>query len=722
MAYRLNGHIDARVKRYPEVTRELPTAKTKGWTKVGDFMLRDKVDFIPQPGLQEALCTCEANLIFICGAATSGKAQPYDARVLTPNGFVNMGDLKVGDIITGANGGVQRVEQIFEQGEKEVCRFTMSDGATVESSLDHLWLVEENGECFVKTTSDILSDTNKIERIYFPKYCSSFSAYLQSYEITGKKQCRCIRVSNADHLYVTDDFIVTHNTYGMYLTSLYGIDKSGFTSILFSYREKDSKKGSSIFRDGVEVLGNFSGCEYASSDNIAFRFPKYNSQLQLANFNYNVNNPSEWSDYREDMKKRQASLIMVDEMTKMEEKAFLYLFSRNRDSSGMIPQFIGSFNPEYDHFTREVLQDAGFLDNTWHVRKNMEGKLKYFYLKGKTFKDAIWGDTPEEVVERAGIEITEADRAAGITEADMCKTFTVLTGEASDNRILVSATGGQSVANLASSGDAAVLKGASFAPRDSEEINVSRAMIAALWENPTDDDMNMYATFDVGGGTGDSAPLIIWRGLQMIAIEYFRGEPTALASWLQGKLTAYGVRVEHFAYDATGFGFYLQGLTNGIAVTANRRPLKEYDDYGNEISRDEYYNCRSQLLGKLEVMLKRGDISCAIDANTRVQYGLKSDTRRFIDVLTDGIALFSTRQKNGKIYYKSKDEFKARFKYSPGEIDAMSLRMVFELDTRARKQPSAQTRADAYDVLRSGVVSTWGRKTIGYNHYNTIYR
>ena len=58
---------------YPRVERKLPTAKDKGWTKVGGFLLRDKVDFIPQPGLQENVCACEANVIHMCGAATMGK-------------------------------------------------------------------------------------------------------------------------------------------------------------------------------------------------------------------------------------------------------------------------------------------------------------------------------------------------------------------------------------------------------------------------------------------------------------------------------------------------------------------------------------------------------------------------------------------------------------------------------------------------------------------------
>ena len=227
-------------------------------------------------------------------------------------------------------------------------------------------------------------------------------------------------------------------------------------------------------------------------------------------------------------------------------------------------------------------------------------------------------------------------------------------------------------------------------------------MITRLWENPKYEDDNLYYTFDVGGGKGDSAPLIVWRGLQMIAIEYFTGEPTELAGWIKSNLDRYGVPVEHFAYDGTGFGYWLQGLTNGISVTANKRPLQEYDEYGNPVTKDEFFNCRSQLLGKLEVALKRGDISCVIDKNKLVKFGTKNETRRFIDVLYDGVNLFITTKKNGKIYYNSKEEFKARFKYSPGELDAMSLRMVFELDTRERKQPKPQVVADdAYDELYS---------------------
>ena len=129
-------------KPYPGVTRKPPTVTDKGWDKVGGYTLREKVDYMPQAGMQERVVACQSNLIFLCGESQMGKAQPYDAKVLTPDGFVRMGDIKVGDVICGSNGGTQRVLRIYEQGEKDVVRFTMRDGSSAESSLDHLWKID----------------------------------------------------------------------------------------------------------------------------------------------------------------------------------------------------------------------------------------------------------------------------------------------------------------------------------------------------------------------------------------------------------------------------------------------------------------------------------------------------------------------------------------------------------------------------------------------------
>ena len=805
-------------KLYPGVSRKPPTVTDKGWDKVGDYTLRDKIDFIPQAGMQERVVACNSNLIFLCGESQMGKAQPYDAKVLTPDGFVRMGDIKVGDVICGSNGGTQRVLRIYQQGEKDVVRFTMRDGSSAESSLDHLWKIDctvIQGEHIsgLYTTSEIVDMFNSrsrrkggIRNICFPicgsvdfnqkkelkiepyllgvslrehkeddfipkeylfaskeerlellcgilnineipqihsvgidyttsseklandikflaqslgytcKMSKTYNSYyriyiklggkrllhyLESVEHVGKKNCRCLLVSNDDHLYITDDFLVTHNTYSMFLKALNGIGKQGYTGRFISVRLQDSKKGSSIFRDAVEVMGNFGGCQYSSVDYPTFNWPRWNNSVQLIHSNFNVENPGEWDLFKDYAKKNQASYIGIDEATEMKSfKMFSYWFSRNRDSSGMTPCMVMSFNFEHEHFTTTMLKDAGYIGDDWYFRPEMNGKTRYFYIKGDTEHDIIWGNTAEEVAERANIEITEKEKAAGVTIHQIIKSFTAFTGESADNLKLISATKGQNIGNLHNTGatQRAILKCGYAGPVENEAVEVSRNMIHQLWENPWDGDENMYALMDVSGGEmeSDDCPMAIMRGNQCIALKFFRGTPKELVDFIDNTRDEYHVPVEHFAFDATGIGYYLKAYTSGYPVTANRKPLQELDSNGNPVMVDNYFNLRSQLLGKMKVMFEKGELSMAIDKNTIIPYGKKGKQRMLLDVLFDEINVFISTKRNKKIYYRSKDEYKSKFHSSPNLMDTLTLFSVFRLDARPKKQPEQEIVDDAY--------------------------
>lgn len=835
--FRITGRNISFPERYPRLKRIKPTSIEKGCTKVGDYTLRDNlVDLAPQAGLQEQLCACDCNLVFICGEATSGKAQPYTSKVLTPDGFVEMGSLKVGDTILAPDGSTQQVLKIFEQGEIDVWRLTFDDGASTECCANHLWKVQyktahNNYKPYkIDRFEDVLNKFNKGYKVAVP-FCSKINfnqreelpippyvlgqklanakfvpeiykytsaktrlellqglidtdgtvdqyghiAYytvseqlaadiqwivrslggrcsittkhpqiddrrfccaididgfrrgkgtlrhiLKHCEYVGKKKCRCIMVSGDDHLYVTDDFIVTHNTFSMYLKALQGVQRYGFTAKLISFRLQDSKKGGSIFRDGVTVCGNFANCEYAASDYPSFTWSQWNSSLQLIHSNFNADNPSEWEAFQDYAKKVQASLIMIDEATEIKWfKMFAYWFSRNRDSSGMPPQMILSFNPSHDHWTTQMLVDAGYIGDNWYLRKDMVGKVRYWYNKGNSPTEIVWGDTREEVADAAGLVDREVDLAAGISRLDYIKSFTVFTGAAADNRELVHATGGQSVANLHAVGaeQRQVVGMGYFGEIDNAVANVSRELVNNLWTNPTSADETMYATMDISSGKAenDKSPMIIWRGTQIVAVELFSGEPTSIASWIQNRLKTYGVDVTHFAYDATGHGYWMQGLTNGVPVTANKRAIQEYDEYGNAVTRDEYFNCRSQLIGKTEVLFKRGDISCAVSADLTLPYGKNGTNRRFRDILYDEINIFISTTRNKRIYYKSKDEYRAKFRHSPDLMDAICLIAVFFLDARPKKTPSAHTSSNSYDGLYQALGQpfsrNWGKKS-----------
>lgn len=551
---------------YEHVERKKSTAKEKGWDKVGDFVLRDKIDLIPQEGLQEDMCRCNSNLIFVVGEATSGK------------------------------------------------------------------------------------------------------------------------------------------TYGMMLKALSGIGKIGYTGRLINVRKLDSAKGTSMFRDASEVWGNYSNCSVTTGELPTFAWPKWNNAIQMIHANFNPENPKEWDEFQEYIKKQQSSYICIDEATAIEQfRMFAYIFSRNRDSSGVTPSMVLAFNFKHEHWTTRFLVTAGYIGTDWYLKPEMVGKTRYFYIKGNDPEKVVWGDSKEEVARAANIKINDEDRAAGLSELDMVKSFTLFSGHASGNRKLVEATGGQSVANLHAVGEdqRRVLAEGYAGPLDSEDMKVTRQMIRDFESNPQDDDETLYATLDASGGNLDSddAPLILWKGHTFFDIKFFRGDPKELVEWIDANLSIHKIPKENLAFDATGLGNYLKAYTKGYPITANKTAIQEYDENGNQVLLEQYFNVRSQLMNKLEVAIITGKISTTLDLNMRIPYGKKGETRQLIDVLYDEINAFRSLIKNKRIYYRSKNEYKAKFHSSPNIIDTMYLRMVWDLDARPKKQPSPEVEEDAYDDL-----------------------
>lgn len=82
----------------------------------------------------------EAHTLII-GTPGSGKAQPLDALVHTPKGYVMMGSLKVGDLVTTPDGLCAPICGIYPQGEQDIYQLQLEDGRRCECTMDHLWEV-----------------------------------------------------------------------------------------------------------------------------------------------------------------------------------------------------------------------------------------------------------------------------------------------------------------------------------------------------------------------------------------------------------------------------------------------------------------------------------------------------------------------------------------------------------------------------------------------------
>lgn len=76
-------------------------------------------------------------------ATGTGKAQPIDEPVLTPDGWKPIGDVRVGDEVIGADGTPTEVLAVYPQGVRPVYRVTFDDGCSTRACAEHLWAVRD---------------------------------------------------------------------------------------------------------------------------------------------------------------------------------------------------------------------------------------------------------------------------------------------------------------------------------------------------------------------------------------------------------------------------------------------------------------------------------------------------------------------------------------------------------------------------------------------------
>lgn len=134
----------------------------------------------PQEGGQNRFVRSNVDVCFFGGILGGGKENPLSTNILTPNGWVKMGDIKVGDVISTPFNKPTTVLKIYPQGIKDIYTLKTKDGRTSDSGLEHLWEVrtkkqvykyrkhKENKNFQVLTTQQLIDGMNKGVKYYIP--------------------------------------------------------------------------------------------------------------------------------------------------------------------------------------------------------------------------------------------------------------------------------------------------------------------------------------------------------------------------------------------------------------------------------------------------------------------------------------------------------------------------------------------------------------------------
>lgn len=109
-------------------------------------------DFVQMYRAIEGLKNKEFDKIIICKPIIEASrsigfmpgAQPFSSKILTPNGWTTMGEIKVGDIVYAVDGKEVEVLGVYDHGERDVFEVTTIQNRKTLVCDKHLWEVQES--------------------------------------------------------------------------------------------------------------------------------------------------------------------------------------------------------------------------------------------------------------------------------------------------------------------------------------------------------------------------------------------------------------------------------------------------------------------------------------------------------------------------------------------------------------------------------------------------
>lgn len=169
---------------------------------------------------QQAFHSATNKEVIIVKANQVGGPAHVDTPVLTPAGWRKLGELRVGDQVIGGDGKPCNVTQVHPQGWLALFRLTFDDGASTNCAENHHWrclISSRSDQWNVASLRDIRAATGDRPSpgsIYVPSHRGGVLSRisLRRIDAAGNGECVCITVDSPDHTYITEDYIVTHNS------------------------------------------------------------------------------------------------------------------------------------------------------------------------------------------------------------------------------------------------------------------------------------------------------------------------------------------------------------------------------------------------------------------------------------------------------------------------------------------------------------------------------
>lgn len=403
----------------------------------------------------------KVQILVLGGAMFGGKVQPYTSVVHTKHGPVKLGDVKIGDRILNPNGSDQKILAIHPHKDHQFYKVTFDDGAVTYCGMEHLWvawrsknskdwggdensflcpeeaevislqgMVEWMDTGYEVETPHVSVVKNKNEYIVAQ---SPISRRIISVEKAMVADGCCITVSDPNRMYLTDDYVVTHNSYLASMLSILYTDDPKSRIAVFRNTLEQMKQGGGIIdtiQSVYEPLEDEVGLEIAGNPPVGYITKgrgKGKKRGKGAKFNFLQ------MQHEKDMEKIRGgafSLAIVEEATPFfTQDQIEMIMSRLRSESRHESKMIITANPHPEHFLCELIKSY-YLDPEGYPIDERNGDIRYFY---KVDGEYVWGNSREEVKEILEDMLSEEQKELFQDEHILSFSFVQLT--AKDNPI-----------------------------------------------------------------------------------------------------------------------------------------------------------------------------------------------------------------------------------------------------------------------------------------------
>ena len=456
-------------------------------------------------------------------------------------------------------------------------------------------------------------------------------------------------------------------TFALLLDPLRHVHIPNFGGVIFRRTSVQIRNEGGLWDTSVKLYPVLRG--EARESSLDWKFPS-GAKLSFRHLEYEKN--------KYDWQGAQIPFLGFDELTHFTESMFFYLLSRNRSNCGVKPYVRATCNPDPESWVYKLIE--WWIDkDTGYPILERRGVLRYFIKYGS---DYIWGDTYEEVYDKAEHIIEPMIKQSGLKARDFIKSITFVSGSIYDNKKGL-AYDPSYPGNLLSQDEDTrkqLLEGIwkiSNTPNDIYE----HSSFMGLFENiKFSENIGKFITADIAMKGSNKLVVGYWEGFELVDIAIMdKSDGKQVIELISDMARKYSVENRYICYDADGVGSYVDGFIKGaIPFNGGVSALSVKDEMSGRLIKENYFNLKTQ---------------CFYRSGNRVAQGNMKINKKVADKMYDNQMTIRQRfmferkaikrdkvDNDGKLRIISKDEMKIKLNGdSPDLMDMFMMREIFEL-------------------------------------------